>query len=164
VLHESGEPGGEPLQRALAFAYRHLDRRERTIHEMRLHLERRGCDAAEVDGAVGLLVAQGYLDDVRYARLFAEDKRTLEQWGSERIGRALRGHGIDRDLIEETLSAESLDGTEGELERAVALLGRRYSTALRERRERDRALGMLLRKGYDSELALEALMAHNRLR
>ncbi len=32
----------------------------------------------------------------------------------------------------------------------------------RERRDRDRALGMLIRKGYDSELALDALAAHVR--
>jgi hypothetical protein len=30
----------------------------------------------------------------------------------------------------------------------------------RERRERERALGVLLRKGYESELALDALSAY----
>ena len=33
---------------------------------------------------------QGYLDDARYAQRFAEDRRTLDAWGAERIERRLR--------------------------------------------------------------------------
>jgi SOS response regulatory protein OraA/RecX len=42
------------------------------------------------------------------------------------------------------------------------LLRRRFPDPPRERRERERALSMLLRKGYESELALDALAAHSR--
>jgi hypothetical protein len=45
----------------------------------------------------------------------------------------------------------------GELARALAVLHKRLSSAPRDRRERERALGVLLRKGYDPEIALEAL-------
>jgi regulatory protein len=44
-----------------------------------------------------------------------------------------------------------------ELEAAVALLRRRVPTAPTTPRERDRALGMLVRKGYELELAYDAL-------
>jgi SOS response regulatory protein OraA/RecX len=56
-------------------------------------------------------------------------------------------------LIEEALAE---DGG-GELLRAVGVLVRRFGRAPVDRRERERALGVLLRKGYDSELALDAL-------
>src|SRR5690348_15737051 len=145
---------GGRLHRALELAYGYLNRRDRTEAEMRGRLERGGIDEATVDEAIGVLRDQGTLDDARFARLFAEDKRELEQWGSERIRRTLVERGIDRDLIEDTLGPVP---HESELGRALELLRRRFAVAPRDRRERDRALGVMLRKGYDSELALDAL-------
>ena len=55
-----------------------------------------------------------------------------------------------------------MQAEESELDRALALLRRRFPSPPRDRRERDRALGVLIRKGYDSELALDALAAHAR--
>jgi SOS response regulatory protein OraA/RecX len=51
---------------------------------------------------------------------------------------------------------------ETELDRALAVLRLRFPTAPRDRRERDRAISVLLRKGYDSDVALDALTAHAR--
>jgi regulatory protein len=147
------------LQRAFELAYRHLNRRDRTEVEMRGHLERREVEQSAIETAVGTLISDGYLDDARYARLFAQDKRALEQWGADRIRRALRERGIDRELIESALAAGE---AETELERALALLQQRFPTRCADRRERERALGMMLRKGYDSEVALDALAAHAR--
>ena len=45
---------------------------------------------------------------------------------------------------------------------ALVLLRRRFPEPPTGRRERDRAMGMMLRKGYDSELAVEALAAYAR--
>ena len=48
-----------------------------------------GFEPAEIEAAVGLLVETGGLDDERFARRFAEDKRELRGWGPERIREAL---------------------------------------------------------------------------
>lgn len=149
----------ERLLAALDLAYGYLNRRERTVAEVRRHLKRHRCDVEAIEPALETLVGQGYVDDGRYARLFAEEKRTLEHWGSERIDRALRERGVDRELIEQALAASP---GEDELERALALLRRRFPDPPRDRRDRDRALGVLMRKGYDSELALDALAAYGR--
>jgi regulatory protein len=150
---------GDRLQRALELGYGYLNRCDRTAAEMRRKLQIGGIDPPTVDEAIGVLIDQGMLDDARFVRLFAEDKRELEQWGSERIRRTLLERGIDRELIDETLDAEP---AESELDRALALLRRRFAVAPRDRRERDRALGVMLRKGYDTELALDALAAYAR--
>jgi regulatory protein len=147
--------------RALEFAYRYLNRRERTVSETREHLLGREVDEREADAAIAELTDQGYLDDGRYARVFAQDKRELEQWGSERIRRALIERGIERELVDETLAGVVDEGAT-EHERALALLRRRFPEPPRDRRERDRALGVLLRKGYDPELAMEALGGYAR--
>jgi regulatory protein len=145
---------GEPLQRALEIAYGYLNRRDRTEAEVRRRLASAGIEGAAIEETITVLAGQRVLDDARYARLFAQDKRELEQWGSERIRRALLERGIGRELVEQTLASEP---TESELDRALVLLRRRFAVAPRDRRERDRALGVMLRKGFDSELALDAL-------
>jgi regulatory protein len=146
------------LQDALGVAYRYLSRRERTVDELRRHLERNGIDVTIAEAAVLECHGLGCLDDARFARLFAQDKRELEQWGEDRIRRALLDRGIEPDLVQTTLAGEPAS----ELDRALALLGRRFPSTLGERRERDRALGVLLRKGYEPELALEAVTIHAR--
>jgi regulatory protein len=143
-----------------------VNRRERTVQEVRARLEANGTDPAVVDQAVALLREQGAVDDVRFARLFVQDKRELEQWGTERIRQGLLARRVDRELIADALvergGADEDDATETELDRALGLLRRRFSSPPRDRRERDRALGVLIRKGYDLELALDALSAYGR--
>jgi regulatory protein len=151
------DPSEGTIERALALAYRYVGRRERTKQELREHLQARDFAPEIVAEAVAELAEFGYVDDARYAQLFAQDKRGLEGWGSERIARALRERGLARELI-----AQAVDGQdrEEELAQALEVLRRRCPDPPRERRERDRALGILLRKGYESELALEALQLH----
>jgi len=149
----------DPLDHALGIALKYLNRRDRTVHEVRVRLERSAVDARVAEDVIGRLVDEGLLDDARLARLFAEDKRTLEAWGSDRIERGLSAGGISPELVLDAIGVESGDS---ELDRALSLLRRRFPAASQNRRDRDRALGVLLRKGYDSELALDALAAHRR--
>jgi regulatory protein len=151
----------ERSRRALELAYQYLARRERTVSEVRQHLLGRDVDEASADAVIVALVEQGTLDDARFARLFVQDKRELEQWGSERIRRALLVRGIDRELADTALgSAEAGGGAGGDLDRALGLLRERFPAPPQGRRERERALGLLLRKGYDPDLAIEALYVH----
>jgi regulatory protein len=159
VTDGSGPDAADQLQRALELAYRHLNRRERTEAEMRRRLEQAEFAAPVIAQTIATLVDHGVLNDRRFARLFVEDKRTLERWGSDRITRALVQRGIDRELIADALANET---TQDELERALELLRERFPNPPRDRRERDRALGVMLRKGYDTELAVDALAAHAR--
>jgi regulatory protein len=156
----------ERLERALGLAYAYLNRRERTVAEMRAQLQRKGISAELTEAAIGRLLELGYLNDARFADLFVSDKRELEQWGSERIRSGLLARGIDRELAERALAGGGGDepAEETELDRALALLARRFPVPPSEPRERERALGVLLRKGYESELALDALAAYARER
>jgi regulatory protein len=150
---------GAGIEKALAAAYRQLNRRESTEAEMRARLERTGIDPPDAERAIAVLLEQGYLDDARFARLFAQDKRELDQWGSDRIRQALLARGVPSDLVEDALGAQA---GEREIDRALAVLRRRFPSPVGDRRERERALGVLLRKGYDSGLALDAIAAHAR--
>ena len=153
------QTGAARVEQALGIAYRYLNRRECTEAEMRARLGRADIDSHEVEQAVAILVEQGYLDDARFARLFAQDKRGLEQWGSDRIKRTLLGRGVPSELVEDVLDVQPEENA-SEKERALAVLRRRFPSPVGDRRERERALGMLLRKGYDAELALDAIAVH----
>ena len=141
---------------ALGVAFAYINRRERTVAEIRARLEGSGFAEAEITLTLDELIELGYVDDRRYARLFVEDKRNLEQWGRERIMRSLGERGIDRDIAERAL-AEVGDGPDEELDRACALLTQRFTRPPVDRRDRERAFGVLVRKGFGSELAADAV-------
>jgi regulatory protein len=161
VLETDGgqqDVAGAGLEQALAVAYRCLNRREFTRAEMCAHLERDGVDPPDIERAISALTEAGQLDDMRFARLFVQDKRELQEWGNDRIRRTLLGRGVDAGVVEDALSGQDLD----DIDRAVALLRRRFPSLPLDRREHDRALGVLLRKGYEAEVALEALVIHTK--
>jgi regulatory protein len=146
------------LEQALAVAYSYLNRRECTRAEMRAHLERKGIAPLEIERSIDALVDAGQLDDARFVRLFVQDKRDLEGWGSERIRHVLLDRGAPLALIDEALAEQGGD----DVDRAASLLRRRFPSPGLGRLDRDRALGLLLRKGYDSEVALIAIAMHTK--
>ena len=153
VIEADADPDAR-RQRALDLAYRYLGRRERTVAEVRRHLEAKRVEPATIDAAIDDLVEQRYLDDARYAEHFADDRRRLDGWGAERIERKLAGAGVDAEHIEAALAGQDAGA---ELDAAVELLRRRFRVAPEGPRERDRALGLLVRKGYELELAYDAV-------
>ena len=149
----------ERIQHAIALAFAHLNRRDRTVREVERHLEAKGVDPETAAAAVAEVCAQGYLDDARYARLFTEDRRTLDGWGAERIERRLREAGIAPHVIAGALGE---DAGHDELAAAVAVLQARLPGPPRDERERAEALGLLARRGYDLDLAYDAVRAFER--
>ena len=145
------------LQHARDVAWHALNRREHTIADMVAVLTRKRVEPAVIEAVVGELCQQGYLDDARFAQRFADDRRRLDGWGSERIERRLRAAGIEADLIAAAVGTR--DAGE-ELEAALALLQRRFPDPPAPPRECERALGVLVRKGYELELAHDAIRRH----
>jgi regulatory protein len=156
VSPSAGEGG---RQAALTIVWSALARRDHTVAELRALLERRGVDSEAAADALEEVAGGGYLDDAGFARRFAEDRRRLEGWGRERVARELARRGIAPELVEETLERWS---EEDELEAARAVLAERDPGAPSDDRERQRALGLLVRRGYELELAYEAVRRHER--
>jgi len=149
----------EALERALGFAYRFLGHRDRTVAEIRAHLAKKGVEEALIDTVVEQLTEQGYLDDARFAQRFADDRRRLDGWGADRIERKLREHGVPGEHVSAAVAGFD-PGTE--LDAAIEALRRRYREPPADDRDRDRALGFLVRKGYDLEVAYDAIRAISR--
>jgi regulatory protein len=145
--------------RAIDLAYKAVARRDLTVAELRARLERKHVPPEAIDDAVAELEETGFLNDARYARQFAEDRRELEQWGTERIAQDLRRRGIAPQLIDAAVATHDRDS---ELRTALLLLRERYPKAPRDDRERDRAWQMLVRRGYSPDLSYDAIRTWER--
>ena len=150
------DPGAR-LEHARAVAWRALNRRDRTELELRGILAEKRVAPEDAAVVVEELLDGGFLDDAAFAERFAEDRRRLDAWGAERIERRLRALGVAPEHVAAALGEQDHGA---ELDAAIALLRRRVPTAPATPRERDRALGILIRKGYDLELAHDALRRH----
>ena len=121
-------------------------------------LRDRGFDEDVVAATMTDLVAEGSIDDSRFATRFASDKREISGWGPERIRAALSRRGIPFELIDEAVSDDEF----GEQVRRGSqwLEGRRPD--LDSDSGRAKALASLARQGYSSEVAYEVLRALSR--
>lgn len=143
---------------AFELAVKALSRRERSRAELEAWLRERGVEEEEVESTIVRLEELGEVDDAGFARRYAEDKRELAGWGSERIRAALLERRVAPEHIE---AAVGTDDHSMEVERASALLITR-SERLESERDRARALGYLTRRGYSYEVAHEAIRVHER--
>ncbi len=147
-------------QHALDLSYRYLGFRDRSVAEVRRHLESKRVEPDTIDETIAELERQNYLDDARYARRFVEDRRTLDSWGTDRIERRLIAAGVDPVTVTAALGERR--GSGNELDAAVALLRRRFAVPPTDDRGREKALGILVRKGYALELSYDAVRVFER--
>ena len=145
--------------RVMGDAYRLLGHRARSREELRRRLLAKEHDEGAVDDALERLSADGFLDDVAFARSYVADKRRLQSWGLERIRRGLRELGVDTAVIDEVLGAGGEGGGEegAELDRALTVLRRRGAPEPPLEAARRRAFQALQRRGFSSSVAYAAV-------
>jgi regulatory protein len=119
---------------------------------MHAWLAERGMPEEIVDDVVSELIEVGELDDDRFAHAFAADKRELSGWGPERIEATLVDRGLERSLAE----AAGREDREEQLDRAAELVLGRHGPP-EDEPARARALSFLTRRGYDYEVAYDAI-------
>jgi regulatory protein len=153
VKSEDAASGRTEPRGAFELAVGAISRKERTVAELREWLAARDVESGEAEEAVTRLIEIGELDDERFARRYADDKRELHGWGPDRIREALVERGIDRPIAE---AAAGGDGAGQQAERAADLL-RGRGTNLAGEASRAKALAYLARRGYDYEVAYQAV-------
>lgn len=153
----AGDPGR--LDDALGKALTYLGKRDRTESQVRHKLATVGIDAKTIEEALERLRELEYVDDERFARTYAEDRRALDGWGNERISKGLRDAGISENIVASAIAGH---GRDDELSGALQLLDRKLAAPPADDRERERALGFLVRRGYELELAYDAIRAFER--
>ena len=102
-------------------AVRYLNLRMATCHQMRDYLKRKGHEDKEIDPLIEELKEYGYLDDLKYSRLFIESGFEKGR-GIYRIRRELRQKGVDEETI--TAAEDELESLPDEYEMAMEIAAR----------------------------------------
>jgi regulatory protein len=127
--------------------------RWRSEAELRRRLRAAGFDIAEVEDALEGLSRAGLVDDARFAREVVRDQAGRRRASARAIRGALRQKGVDPGLIEEAVAeaGEDLDrASDLARSRIHRLSGFPPDAAFR------RLYGLLVRRGYSSDVAREA--------
>ena len=135
-------------------ALRLLSFRSRSRSELRSRLLRAGYEGPEIETALDDLEAVGLVDDERFAREVAEDRRK-RGYGPRAGLAALRTKGVDRAVAERVVEETQ---PEDEEERAIEVARTRLRRleALEPAVASRRLLSFLLRRGYEPEVARTA--------
>ena len=134
--------------------------RMRSRTELTARLRRRGFSPSAIQDLVADLIARGMVDDVRFARAWAEH-RAIGQNGPLRVRAELRSKGVVAAVIDEAVGAV-FGGQEAEL--AAGLVERhlrRLSSLPAEVRMR-RLAGLLRRRGFSGSVIAPLLRRHVR--
>lgn len=125
--------------------------RSRSSAEMRQYLERKDYSPSVQEEVIAWLQHLGYVDDLRFAMQWIENRNRSNPMGARRLSQELWQKGIPQSIIDEALEHFSATVDEGELARELAAKqARRY-------RGQDQAViarrlaGFLGRRGFKAD-------------
>ena len=142
----------DSAQELRARALRLLARREHSRAELARKLAPRAGSTEALAALLDELERGCQLSDERYAE--ARAHRLARKYGAAKIRQDLRARGVADELIRSVSS-------EGELERARAILARRYSVPARTAEERARRGRFLQGRGFAHEVIRKVLSARD---
>lgn len=129
---------------AQRLAMKLLGIREHTVLELRHKLAQRGFDGTLIETVLADLVAADYLDDMRFAEVYAHS-RADKGYGPLRIGRELRERGVSEVIVTNVL--QQFDDFWGP--KLAALQRRRFGASLpRDLASRAQQLRFLRQRGF----------------
>jgi regulatory protein len=136
-----------------ARALRLLARREHSRAELAAKLAPHAGSPGAVEGLLDDLAARRLLSDARFAE--ARAHQLARKYGAARIRHDLRSKGIAEELLQRVAPPE------GELERARAILERKYRAPAATREERARRARFLHSRGFSYDLIRRLLSSRD---
>jgi regulatory protein len=136
--------------------------RDHSEAELRRKLRAKGHQAEGIEAAVLRLKELSYLDDLRFARLFAEGALRGGRYVGERLHRELKNRGVAEDVIRQ--ATEELKSEYGEAETLANLISRRFSGFDPEKageKEKRRVVAYLMRRGFSVGAILKQLQLNS---
>jgi len=133
-----------------------LTRRDHSRAELKRKLLAKGCSSPCVEEALERLARQGYLDDGRFARRWAESALAGGRCVGARLLLELQRRGVSREVASEAVAAVSAEQSERQV--LAGVVAKRYAgfdprkAPLQERR---RVYGYLLRRGFSPAVVSE---------
>ena len=111
-------------------------------------------DSDSAERVVASLLADGYVDDRRYAGAYVREKASISGWGRVKISAMLRAKGIDRSVIDDALGEIESPKASARLSRLAAA---KASSLQGDPAIRLKLLRFILSRGYTYEEAASAV-------
>jgi regulatory protein len=87
------------VEQAKQKALRYCAYQERSHQEVKNKLYELGLNSSDADELLTYLITEGFLNEERYAKLFAGGKFRIKHWGRIKIVHALESKGLSRNCI-----------------------------------------------------------------
>ena len=111
-------------------------------------------DREKAEKVIEILVAEKYIDELRYASAFARDKSSISGWGETKIRYMLSSKGVPREDIDKAL--EEIDGAKA-MTRLERLMENKYRSLKDDPQCRLKMLRFGLGRGYGYDEVSEVL-------
>ena len=150
------KPKYHSLKEATQKLMRFCTYRERCHKEVKSKLFELGIHPNDQEEIIVKLIQDGFLNEERFAKIFAYDKFHLQKWGKYRIERELKSRKISDYLIkkglEEINEEEYLNTFQELLEKRMILIKEKNPL-----KKKKKIADYLLRKGFESALVYDSL-------
>ena len=149
-------PEEEQAKQAMITCLRLLAASPKSGQELRKKLEDKGYDSEIIERALGGLREQGVLDDTRYAKDLVARLTACKAAGKHRIAFELKRHGVPQKIRNELMDSLS---NEDETDRALEQARLKWAgwSKLEPQKRKKRLYDLLIRKGYDFQIAQDVL-------
>lgn len=125
---------------------------DRSEHNIRQKISMAGYRGSFVDDAIDSLKEYGYIDDLRFARYYAESMRDTKGRSAFAISRSLYEKGISRDVIDTVMGELDID-EEAQILKALSSRGYNEDNIRQiDDKERHKLISFLMRKGFSYDL------------
>mgnify|MGYP000543190175 FL=1 len=125
---------------------------DRSEQNIRQKISMAGYRGSFVDDAIDSLKEYGYIDDLRFARYYAESMRDTKGRSAFAISRSLYEKGISRDVIDTVMGELDID-EDAQILKALSSKGYNEENIRQiDDKERQKLISSLLRKGFSYDL------------
>lgn len=141
---------------ALARIMRYCAYQERSHQEVKRRLFGYGLFASQVDEILSKLIADGFLNEERFAKAFAGGKFRMKKWGKLKIEQELKSRGLTERCISSGL--KEIDAAD--YRKSLVLVVRKKIKETHEHNllaKRNKVARFAIGKGYEPELVWETV-------
>ena len=137
-------------------AQRYCSSAEQCIYTVRKKMYEWGVDDEEKDYIIGELIADGFINEGRYAETFARGKFRMLGWGRNKIRYHLKSNQVSEQNIR--LAIEAIDDEEYN-QVLQNLLQRKWDSlkGINILQKKQKTVGYLVQKGFETNLILEEI-------
>lgn len=146
----------EEYNKVKQMALRYLSYKPRTTQEVKMYLNRKGCEGDTIEQVIDEMEKNGFLNDLEFAKAWVNERQRHKGYGKRRLKQELLKKGMDPAVVDEVLIHIE---EEDERQLAISIAERRYLRLCHESWPRiERRLGnYLLRQGFSMGMVYEVL-------